>query len=60
MLTAAPYGSDLNKGCLSFKGLRIARQGSPPRTQGSDSAPTQDNAAEKAAYVSQPRMLIIC
>lgn len=58
MLTAVPYGSDLNKGCHS---RAIGLPGREDHiAHGSDPALTQDNAAEKAAYVSQPGMLVIC
>lgn len=58
MLTAVPYGSKLNKGCHSRAIGLPGREGHI--TQGSDPALAQDNAVEKAAYVSQPGVLVIC
>lgn len=58
MLTAVPYGLDLNKECHS-RGTGLPGRGGHI-THASDLALTQDNAAEKSAYVSRPGMLVIC
>jgi len=58
VLSTVPYGSDLNKGCHSRAIGLPGREGQI--AQGSDPALTQDNAAGKAEYVSQPGMLVIC
>lgn len=57
VLTAIPYGSNLNKGCHSRATGLPGREGHI--AHGPDPALTQDNAAEKSAYGSQPGMLVI-